>query len=368
YRTAYAFGPLALRLNERLSNPAIRAKVCMMFDWAVSLWHMPLEASFPYTQEAFRLGHDTGLFVDASWALFNELWFALLTSRHLAVFNTTYAPHVAYSERIKMHHIADAKRILLQWGRALQGLTEHPLSFTDATFDEAAYCRTYQGQRLFEMLHIVPRLAILYTFEAYQEAREAAQQAAAIIRNDFSGTIWDALRTFYQALTLVALYAEATPAERQETTSQLEILRQRLQRWAENSPQNFQAQHVMVAAEIARVHGHSADAMALYEAAIAAATTHERRRERALANELYARFWLERGRQKVAAVFMTEARSSYVQWGAAAKVKDLERKYPGLLEIQADARQQWQTAAVTVPLDISTVMKAAHAITSEIVL
>jgi len=33
-------------------------------------------ASFTYTDEAFRLGHDTGLFVDASWALFNEIWFA----------------------------------------------------------------------------------------------------------------------------------------------------------------------------------------------------------------------------------------------------------------------------------------------------
>ncbi len=49
----------------------------------------------------------------------------------------------------------------------------------------------------------------------------------------------------------------------------------------------------MVAAEIARVHRRSADAIALYEAAITAATIHERLRERALANELYARFWLE---------------------------------------------------------------------------
>jgi transcriptional regulator with GAF, ATPase, and Fis domain len=368
YRAAYEFGLLALRLNERLYNPAVRAKVCMMFAWAVSLWRMPLEASFPYTQEAFRLGHDTGLFVDASWALFNEIWFALLTSRDLAVFNTTYAPHVEYSERIKMRHIADAKRILLQWGRALQGLTEPPLSFTDATFDAVAYCRTYQGQRLFEMFYSVAHLAVLYTFEAYQAAREAARQAAVIIRNDFSGTIWDALRTFYQALTLSALYAAATPEERQETAVQLEVLHGRLQRWAENSPQNFQAQHLLVAAEIARVHRRSADAIVLYEAAITAATIHERLRERALANELYARFWLERGQQKVAAVFMTEARSGYAQWGAMAKVKDLECKYPDLLHTQAPVRLPWQAEGVAAPLDISTVMKAAHAITSELVL
>jgi predicted ATPase len=368
YRAAYAFGLLALRLTERLYNPAVRAKVCMMFAWAVSLWRMPLEASVPYTQEAFRLGHDSGLFVDASWALFNDIWFALLTSRDLASFHTTCAAHVEYSERIKMRHIADAKRVLLQWGRALQGLTEHPHSFTDATFDEAAYCRTYQGQRLFEMFHIVAKLAVLYTFEAYQEAREAAQQAAAIIRNDFSGTIWDALRTFYQALTLAAVAAESPLAARQETGRQLEVLSQRLQRWAGNSPQNFQAQHLIVAAEIARVHGHSADAMACYEAAITAATTHERQHERALAHELYARFWRARGQQQVAAVFMTEARVAYAQWGAMAKVKELERRYPDLLRAQAPAVAPWQTDAVPAPLDITTVMKAARAITSALVL
>jgi predicted ATPase/transcriptional regulator with GAF, ATPase, and Fis domain/tRNA A-37 threonylcarbamoyl transferase component Bud32 len=368
YRSAYEFGLLALRLNERLPNPAVRAKVSMMFAWAVSPWRMPLEASFPYTHEAFHLGHDTGLFVDASWALFNEIWFALLTSRDLAVFDKTYTPHVDYSERIKMHHIADAKRVLLQWGRALQGLTEHPLSFTDATFDEAAYCRTYQGQRLFEMFYIVAKLAVLYTFNAYQSAHEAARQAEAIIGSDFSGTIWDEIRTFYHALTLSALYAEAPLAERQETAGQLEAWNRRLQRWAENSPHNFQSQHLIASAEIARVQRRSADAMALYEAAIEAATAHERPRERALAHELYARFWLERGQPKVAAVFMAEARSGYAQWGAATKVKDLERKYPDLLDIPTGAGLRGQTEAVTAPLDIATVMKAARAITSEIVL
>jgi predicted ATPase/transcriptional regulator with GAF, ATPase, and Fis domain len=368
YRTAYEFGLLALRLNERLYNPAVRAKVCMMFAWAVSVWQMPLEASFPFTREAFRLGHDTGLFVDASWALFNEIWFALLSSSDLAVFDATYGPHVDYSERIKMHHIADAKRVLLQWGRALRGLTEHPLSFTDATFDEAAYCDTYQGQRLFEMFFIVAKLAVLYTFEAYQEAHEAARRAEAIIRQDFSGTIWDEIRTFYHALTLSALHTDAPAEERQHITEQLESLSRRLQRWAENAPQNFQAQHLLVAAEIARLHRRSGDALGLYEGAIEAATMHERQRERAMANELYARFWLERGQQTIAAALMLEARRGYAQWGAVAKVEHLGHTYPDLLQTQAAAELRWPTGAVTTPLDISTVMKAARAITSEIVL
>ena len=90
---------------------------------------------------------------------------------------------------------------------------------------------------------------------------------------------------------------------------------------------------------------------------------YERPRERALANELSARFWLERGQRKIAAVFMAEARSGYARWGAAAKVKHLERKYPDILDTETGARLRRPTEAVTPSLDISTVMKGAHAIT-----
>jgi transcriptional regulator of acetoin/glycerol metabolism len=50
-----------------------------------------------------------------------------------------------------------------------------------------------------------------------------------------------------------------------------------------------------------------------------------------------------------------------------AKVKALERQYPDLLHAQAPAGVSWPTDAVA-PLDIATVVKAAHAITSELVL
>jgi len=146
----------------------------------------------------------------------------------------------------------------------------------------------------------------------------------------------------------------------------------RLRRWAENSPRNFQPQHLIVSAEIARVRGRPEDATTLYEAAIEAAATGERPREKALANELYAKFWRGRGQIKAAAVFMAEARDGYAQWGALAKVEDLDRKYPDLL----GPRSRSETAAGPAgaapieagadTLDLSTVVKAARAIAGEI--
>ncbi len=379
YRAAYEFGTLALRLNERLFNPALRAKILMMFAWAISLWRMPLEASLPITREAFRLGHESGLFVDAAWALFNEIWFALLTNGDLEAFFKTYAANVEYSARVKMPHIADAKQILLQWGRALQGRTEHPLSFTNGTFDEGRYHHTYEGQRLFEMFYLVAKLAVLYTFDEFQAACEAARKAEMVIQRDFTGTIWDELRVFYHALSLAALHPGAAKDEPQESVGHLEALQARLRRWAENSPHNFQPQALIVSAEIARVQGRDMEAMRLYEAAIAAATTYRRLREEALANELYAKFLRDRRQGQLAAEFMAEARDRYIQWGALAKVADLERRYPDLLLRHGSEMPSARAHAGAGPLgrpalaesdaadfDFSTVMRAAQTIAGEI--
>jgi PAS domain S-box-containing protein len=377
YRAAYEFGTLALRLNERLFNPALRAKVLMMFAWAISPWRMPLEASLPITREAFRLGHETGLFVDAAWALFNEIWFAFLTSGDLEAFFKTYAANVEYSARVKMPHIADAKQILLQWGRALQGRTEHPLSFTNGTFDGEKYRHTYEGQRLFEMFYFVAKLAVLYTFDEFQAACEAARKAELVIQRDFTGTIWDELRVFYHALSLAALDSGAAGEVPLESMGTLETLQARLRRWAENSPHNFQPQALIVSAEIARVQGRGMEAMRLYEAAIAGAKTYRRLREEALANELYAKFLSDRRQGKFAAEFMAEARDRYIQWGALAKVADLERRYPDLLLRHGSEIPSGQTGAGSLAspalaetdagvFDLSTVIRAAQTIAGEI--
>src|SRR6476620_3107490 len=71
---------------------------------------------------------------------------------------------------------------------------------------------------------------------------------------------------------------------------------------------------------------------------------------------------------------MIEAYYCYVQWGATAKVTDLETRYPQLLApIQPGIKTTKTTASVTATgsgsnLDITTVMKATSAISGEIML
>ncbi|MFB2771521.1 PAS domain S-box protein [Pelatocladus sp. BLCC-F211] len=89
--------------------------------------------------------------------------------------------------------------------------------------------------------------------------------------------------------------------------------------------------HLIVEAEKARVLGQVIAAEEYYEQAIDAAKANAYLEEEALAYELAAKYYLERGRSRFAQNYMQEAHYAYTRLDATAKVKELETKYPQLL-------------------------------------
>jgi GAF domain-containing protein len=71
--------------------------------------------------------------------------------------------------------------------------------------------------------------------------------------------------------------------------------------------------------------------MELYDLAISGARNNGYIQEEAIANELAAKFYLDSGKEKIAASYMQEAYYCYYRWGAKAKTDDLEQRYPELL-------------------------------------
>ena len=139
---------------------------------------------------------------------------------------------------------------------------------------------------------------------------------------------------------------------------------------AEHCPENFLCQSLLLGAEIERVSGRSPEAQALYERAIEYAEQSGSLRHQALGNELGARFWRERKQSKVAVAYLDAARRAYGQWGAAAKVADLERRYGGSARDASAAPDTFGLASTTLAevssIDLATVMKAARVLAGEI--
>ncbi len=124
----------------------------------------------------------------------------------------------------------------------------------------------------------------------------------------------------------------------------------------------------LVGAEIARIDGRDGDAMRLYEQAIRSARANGFIHNEALANELTARFYAARGLEKVARVYLQDARYGYRRWGADGKVRQLDEIYPHLRE-EEPAPPPTSTIGTPVEnLDLATVIKVSQTVSGEIVL
>jgi tetratricopeptide (TPR) repeat protein len=160
---------------------------------------------------------------------------------------------------------------------------------------------------------------------------------------------------FYAALTHLALFPTRPEIEQAQILGLVEIHQTTLQQWAQNAPMNHLHKWYLVEAEKHRVLGNKAEAIEMYDRAISGAKENKFLNEEALANELAAKFYWEWSKEKLAQTYMIEAYYCYVQWGATAKVTDLETRYPQLLApIQPGIKTTKTTASVTTTVLVLT--------------
>jgi predicted ATPase/signal transduction histidine kinase len=229
------------------------------------------------------------------------------------------------------------------------------------------------------------KLMLAYLFEDSESARSYATELKKYWMGGM-GLVGEPAFYFYDSLRMLAPSNSNSEdiAEVFERVTQNQTELQ--EKWANYAPMNYQHKVDLVEAEKCRVLGQKTEAIELYDQAIAGAKTNEYIQEEALANELFAKFYLDWGKEKYAALHMQEAYYCYSRWGAKAKVKDLEKRYPQLL---APILQQTPSSLLTpstiaplatisssssrtsssntsVVLDLAAILKANQTLSSEI--
>ena len=373
YQLGHQFGELALALNERGGDTQIRAVIHHRFAALVNVWCRPFASCLAHAQRAVVAGLETGELQVAGYAQFQQSWYGMLVEPDLAGFHARYSPVADFLAQLQSPAFLATQRLILQWALVLMGHTQSATSLDGPAFDEPAFLGSFGKVGIFSGMYATLKLELLHTAGRMEEARALAREGEKTVEL-FFGTVWPAIFAFRHLLVLCAWLPGAPAAERPEAEAKLTELLARLSQWAENAPENFSHWAFLAGAEVARVRGQVAEAIAGYEAALAAAAAQPSPRHRALANELYGEFWLGRQQPKVAAVFLAEARFGYGQWGAETKVQELDRRHGDLLRGARPSRQPRaspvQTLQTTVEsesfFDIASVMKAVQAITAEI--
>jgi predicted ATPase/signal transduction histidine kinase/GAF domain-containing protein len=369
YEAAYAFGALALQVNQRFDDRRRRAKIQQQFHAHVNLWCRPMQSCIAYAKQACCSGLASGDFLYAAYGASTESWPAIVSCQNLGDCVRSLEPNLALVVTLRNTAFADALRMVMSWARALQGGTDTPLSLSHAEgdgFDEAAYAETYRDNPFFSMFHAIAQLHIGYMLDDAPQAL-AALRAVRRSAHQLAGMIWSVLFDFWGGLTLAAnLDRAADAAEREDWLVQMRESQTSLAVLARSCAVNFRCHALLLDAELERIGGRQEAALDRYEQAIAQADDAGSVQQQALANELFAKFWLGRGNRGIAALYLRAALAHYRAWGAQAKVRQMIERHVSLLGPAAAAPRP--AAAIDSNLDLATIVKAAHAIaeTSEL--
>jgi len=391
--TGYEFGKLSLALLERLQITSFKSRAYFIVNAFIRYWREPLQHSIPLLLEGYRSGLESGDWECVALNLLTASHYQYWTGHELSALAKDMLIYRQVIDQVKQEATLKSHEVYLQTVLNLLGQAKLPYDLQGHIFnaDQSLPLLQSANDRV-SLCHVYLNQAFLcYLFEQDELAVEHASHLAEYadgVCGYFQMVVW----MFYDALIQIRCYPKALPEQQLLILERIADHQVKLKVWAIHAPFNHQHRWQLVAAEQHRVLNQRAEAIDLYDQAIAGAKSNGFIQEEALANELAAKFYLGWGKEKIAQEYLTNAYYGYVHWGAKAKVQDLERRYPQLL---APILQQQQTTlsttetvfattflapsqapstksstsgstSISTALDLATLLKASQALSREI--
>lgn len=392
-------GQLALALADQFNDGVARCRTRLIFANNYFCWTRPIRESFAINDQGFRAGIESGDLSYAGYFQMFRLFHPLSAGEPLAKIEALIPEHASFCHKTGNQLMCDVIEGLQSFIANLRGATPGPLSFDQEGRTEAAMLdqwRARQSGMALGKFHAVKSLALYLHGDSEGASRSAAEAQA--LQPFTLGQYTNLEALHYGSLSLVRLLEKATAAERAERLAEVQQRQQQMKIWAELCPANLLHCYLLVEAELDRVRGNRWEAAREYNEAIQLAKDSGFQQAAALANELAGRFWLEQGFSQYGEAHLRQAQRGYAAWGALRKVALLEAEFglrhdaevtrPGAPPLPAEQGlappdDATNAAPATVPppavtrptaegllssIDLSSVLKAARAISGEIVL
>ena len=373
----YKFGKLSLSLAKRLNAKRGNTRAFEVLGGHVIHWKEHFRETLPIVTEGYQTGVETGEFEFASFCAFficDHSYFIGHELTELEQKMATYGNAISQMRRENpFNWVAMFRQAVLN----LLGQSKNPSRLIGAAYNEEQWLplAIKANDRLGIHLLYLNKLILCYLFGEKQQAIQNAVKAEQYL-DGVTAMVVVSLFHFYDSLAHLGVLVEAAITEPEALLNRVDTNQEKMHQWAHHAPMNFLHKFYLVEAEKARLLGQHWQAVELYEQAIKGAKENGFIQEEALAYELAATFYLARGMDKFAQTYMIEAHYAYTRWGATAKVKDLESKYPQLLSKSSSATRMTDTRKTTTStttgsnsgdaLDLASVMKASQAISGEI--
>ena len=378
----YRSGQISLQILEQYPSDALKCKIHMLFNSFVVHWKEPHQNTIQFLERTVQMGMETGDVVYATYCAMWSCGYMMLVGTPLAEVAREQQLYIELLQKIKQDHGLYPAMTWRQLTEALES-PETPTSQLEGRYINrqlVSEIQASENQMLLFFIYFAETI-LAYVMNDWEAAKTKAnladQYQAAATASMLSGGF-----TFYAALVYLKTTQPSDLAalneEEPDRPSTLELLTAKLENWAHHAPENYQSKYELVLAETARWQGEILRAMDYYDRAINTAQAHSRWPEVAIAAERAAELYHDSGRDKIAKQYWLDAAHAYDRWGAKAKVAALQakslplqnlspRRPPTLPPTGTQHSTHPHTTASTV-LDINTVIKAAQALSGEIVL
>lgn len=377
--SGYRFGNLALRVLKLLKNRNVETRIVMTVNYFIRHWREHARQTLQPLLNGYSIGLERLELEYAGYCAIDYCQYSYYIGEELALVERETAKYSEVFHKLKQKQILNFLNPIGQVVLNLMGKAENPCSLIGKFYDESKTLQLDLEANDASLIFYLSsyKLTLCYLFEQDQEALD---NAALVEKYIDAGVGSPAVPVFYfyDSLARVRVYSSLPKSQQERLYRKVQSNQKKMKKWAHYAPMNYLHKFYLVEAERYRILGKPQKAMDCYDRAIALAKENQYIQEEALAYELAAKFYLGQGQELIAKTYLQEAHYRYLRWGAIAKVKDLETRYPQLLQKSEISLRGSVSSTTTVTitssnqssenLDLSTVIKASQAISGEILL
>ena len=364
YELATKFAELAKELVGDSRFAAELPRTYMCYGALVTPWSASLSSGYSFLRRAFKAATECGDLTHAAHCNRHLVSHSLAAGGDLAETQAEAEQGLTDAMAIGFDLVADILRSQLMVVRALRGLPSSDSTASGGEKSAVAQPGGANSGALAKAAFWIRQLHLRYLFGDLPGALEAEQHAAELSWVSRSIELVDF--HFYGALAhATALRTYRRGAAKATHRVGFERHRSKLAEWAQVAPQNFVGRLALADAERARAEGKLGPAESGYEDTIRHSREHGFLHIEALAAELAADFYMERGIAVASRAYGHLAGRAYAGWGAAGKVRHLESKFPARV-LEPDASHSERARKWLRGVDADAVSRAATAISGEI--
>jgi PAS domain S-box-containing protein len=376
--SAYRFGNLAFQMNELFNAKEFETRIIFIFNFFIRPWKEHLKNSLDPLETGFKVGMETGDFEYAAYCITFHFIAAFFAGNQLSALKEKMLIYEKQIEFLNQSMPFNRFCITMSTIQNLIENRENPSVLCDSYLDEHTIIPILKNG------NDMPSLSGIFCFKLFLSVIFNEVDISVKISQSLSQYIGSTKSSynmpmyyFYDSLAHLSIFEKSHQKKKKQILKKITANQKKIKKWAKHAPMNFLNKYYLVEAEKCSILGKDTFAIDYYEKAIQSSSDNGFIHEEGLASELCGKFWITKGNDSVAAVYIQRSYRAFKNWGALNKLRNLEKKYPNLLknnQIYGNIYDHTITHTIHPNqsghslLDLNTVFKSSQAISQEIVL